>query len=89
MENPLCTTATPANSTVSVLLWTTIAVFGIVYTLLGGCDCDVCLVMMPFLGGGVRLGINLRVLLRGKQESVRVNTKKGKHVLGKWDAGWM
>ncbi|KAL1382256.1 hypothetical protein pipiens_013272, partial [Culex pipiens pipiens] len=34
MENPLCTTATPANSTVSVLLWTTIAVFGIVYTLL-------------------------------------------------------
>ena len=35
MENPLCTTTTSTTSTVSVLLWTTIAVFGIVYTLLG------------------------------------------------------
>lgn len=33
MENPQCTSAPPEK--IFVLLWTTIAVFGIVYTLLG------------------------------------------------------
>ncbi|KAL1382802.1 hypothetical protein pipiens_013221 [Culex pipiens pipiens] len=61
MENPLCTTATPANSTVSVLLWTTIAVFGIVYTLLG----YRCLRAIGFLTG-LAAGAGCIVLLQSK-----------------------
>lgn len=34
MENPACPSI-PAPETISALLWTTIAVFGIVYALLG------------------------------------------------------
>ncbi|XP_062555701.1 transmembrane protein 198 isoform X2 [Armigeres subalbatus] len=61
MENPLCTTTTAANSTVSVLLWTTIAVFGIVYTLLG----YRCLRAIGFLTG-LAAGAGCIVMLQSK-----------------------
>ncbi|XP_040167805.1 transmembrane protein 198 [Anopheles arabiensis] len=61
MENPLCTTTTSTTSTVSVLLWTTIAVFGIVYTLLG----YRCLRAIGFLTG-LAAGAGCIVLLQNK-----------------------
>ncbi|KFB47561.1 hypothetical protein ZHAS_00015525 [Anopheles sinensis] len=61
MENPLCTSTTATNSTVSVLLWTTIAVFGIVYTLLG----YRCLRAIGFLTG-LAAGAGCIVLLQNK-----------------------
>ncbi|XP_055593325.1 transmembrane protein 198 [Uranotaenia lowii] len=61
MEDPLCTAATPASSTVSVLLWTTIAVFGIVYTLLG----YRCLRAIGFLTG-LAAGAGCIVLLQSQ-----------------------
>ncbi|XP_058831490.1 transmembrane protein 198-like [Topomyia yanbarensis] len=59
MENPLCTATTPISSTPSVLLWTTIAVFGIVYTLLG----YRCLRAIGFLTG-LAAGAGCIVLLQ-------------------------
>ncbi|XP_050091983.1 transmembrane protein 198 [Anopheles aquasalis] len=61
MENPMCTSTTPANSTVAVLLWTTIAVFGIVYTLLG----YRCLRAIGFLTG-LAAGAGCIILLQNK-----------------------